>query len=190
MLFTRYLFGLVLLLSVGAYAESTDKKRDFGLYVGAGIGGISVDAEDAFSKDVRFTGGEVFGGVYWRWIGIETRKGKGLEDENIKIGETPVTGVPILAKTSIENYTSLYLRLQLENDIARIYALLGSSRINTLSVFDDGEIVEASTSGNSYGIGAGVYINPRMNLNLEAKYLLNSEADTFLMTGFNIDFRF
>ncbi len=185
----KYLFCLLLALSYDTFADDTSYKRDFGLYVGAGGGSVDVDAIDAFSKDVSFKAGEVLGGVYWRWIGLEARAGQSLEDETIQIGRNPNTGTAIVAKTSIESYNAYYLRLQLENDIARIYALYGTSDISTTSVFEDGSIVEGNSSGDSYGLGAGVYVNPRMNFNFEVKYLLNSENESFLMTGFNIDFR-
>ncbi len=183
-------FGLVCLaLSAHSHAAGSIE-REYGVYVGAGAGMMDVDALDAFEKDVAYKAGELMAGAYWRWLGLEYRIGKSMEDETINVDSDEDGGIPEYAKTAISSYHSYYLRAQLDNEIARVYALFGQTTANTTSTFQDGEISNRSATGNSIGLGAGFYVTPNMNFNLEFRYLLKNTRDGFVMTGVTLDFWF
>jgi len=179
------LAAFFVLFSAFATAE-----RDYGLFVGAGFGLVEADAVDAFEQNVSFKVGEAFGGAYWRWIGVELRQGTSLENETVNQGTNAITGVPVLAETSIDSYTSQYLRLQFANDVARLYGLYGSTDIETRSIFSDRSFALASASGDSYGAGIGVNVNDHLSFNLEYRVLFSNDDTSFTMTGMNVDFRF
>lgn len=180
--------SLCLLLAVSSMCSA--ERRDYGLYVGAGIGTIDTEAKDAFAKDVFFKAGEVFGGAYWKWIGIEYRTGQSLEDETVELGLDPDTGEYITAKTALTNFETIFIRLQLQNNIARIYALLGTSEVFSTSTYSDGTVDNVIGSGNAYGVGAGIYVNENIHFNLEYKSLYDTDELSLPMTSANIDFRF
>lgn len=177
------------LATTGAFAAEKESRRDYGLYVGTGIGFINTNAEDAFEQDVSFKVGEAFAGVYWRWIGLETRTGLSLEDEIIDIGEDPDTGEFITAKTQLTDFNTHFLRLQLQNEVARIYALIGHSTVSTTSTFSTGEVTQVTDSGSAYGVGLGMYVNERLFFNIEYKSLFESETLSLPMVGATVDFR-
>jgi len=194
----KFLLLIVLLLPLPVVAESTVAESKFGLssfdvYVGAGGSVIGVEAIDSFENDVDFKAGEVLGGASWRWIGVEARYGVSLMDETINLGRDAETGVSSFAETSIEYYQSVYLRIQFENDIARIYGLYGETEISTSSFIENvsgSSVVQNTASGPSYGLGAGIRINDHLFFNVEIKNLIDSDANTFTQTGFGVDFRF
>lgn len=177
---------LTVMLSLGGLSHAD---TDFSVYLGAGGGSMQVEAEDAFAKDVQFKVGEVFGGIRYKWVGIETRMGQSLEDEAIRVGTSPITLRPITAKTSIDDYQSTYLRLQAYNEIGRIYVLYGQTSMTTVSEFSDGTITIFEAEGDSYALGAGFQVNDRLHFNVEAKNLLSNEVDSFMGLNFTIDFR-
>lgn len=177
--------AFALFISCNAAAE-----RDFGLYVGAGMGFVEAEAVDAFGQDVEFKVGELIGGAYWRWIGAEVRQGVSLEDETVNLGTDPNTGTLVIASSEIEFYRSTYLRLQFANDVARIYGLYGTTEIETLSSIRSDPPSRAQGSGSSYGAGVGVDVNDHLAFNLEYRVLLDDDQSTFTMTGLNVDFRF
>lgn len=163
-------------------------EQDFGLYVGAGLGFVSTEAEDAFGREVSFKVGEVLGGVHWRWIGLEVRTGRGAEDEVIDVGQDPDTGEFITARTALSNFETYFVRLQLENEIARVYLLLGQSEVFTTSTFSNGQVTDVNDVGEAYGIGAGIKVNDHLFFNLEYKSLYESDQLSLPMVGATIDF--
>ena len=165
-------------------------ERRYGLYIGAGAAFINTDAIDAFEQDVNFQAGEIIGGSYWRWLGIEVRRGTSFEDETVNLGNDPDTNALIVAESRLDDYQSQYLRLQFANDVARIYGLYGNSTVNTTAVFSDQSFNRLTSSGASYGLGAGVDVSEHLAFNLEYRVLLSSEDNTFSMLGMNVDFRF
>lgn len=214
----KLLYVLILAFPLFAQAQNSEDSLldDFGLYVGAGIGFISTGANDAFDGPVSFKVGEVLGGARWRWIGVEFRKGQSIEDEVIDVGQNPNTGSFITARTAISSYETAFLRLQLENEIARIYFLIGETLAQSTSTYsepidEDGlpltnvdengdffldleegqvpiTIVDATVSGLAYGAGVGIEVNERLFFNLEYKSLYESDELSLPMVGATIDF--
>jgi len=180
----------MLLVPFSASAESKYSWSDLSVFVGAGGSLVRVSAVDSFQSDVDFKVGEVLGGASWRWIGIEGRYGLSLVDETLNLGTNPDTQVTSFSETSIESYLSAYLRIQFENEFARIYGLYGETTIDTSSLIDDTTLVQASASGSSYGAGAGIRINDHVFFNLEYKVLIDTDNDTFSQTGFTVEFRY
>lgn len=181
----KKILAAIIFISSSSVAQADS---DFGLYVGAGAGFISTQATDAFGGEVSFKVGEVLGGVNWRWIGLEYRTGQAAEDEVIDVGLDQSTGEFITARTALPNYEVYFLRLQLENEIARLYLLLGQSEIATTSTFSNGEVVDVMDSSSAYGIGAGIEVNERLFFNLEYKSLYQSEQLDLPMISASIDF--
>lgn len=182
---------LILGLPQVALAKSEEfKPRDFGFYFGAGAGAVNVNGVDAFEKDISFKAGEFFTGVHWKWIGVEARTGLSLVDETVKAGENPDTGASIIARTSLDNYFSYYLRLEWERELYRVYGLYGQTSMTTSSHYLDGGDESVTGEGQSYGMGLGIYVSKRMKFNVEARTLLKNELNSFFMTTFNVDFRF
>lgn len=192
-----YVGVLMFVFATTAFAAGSDTRAEknvswyqrFGVYVGSGVGIIKGESNDAFDKDIQFKAGEVFAGAYWRWIGFEFRTGQSFQDESFTESRDPDTGFPRTADASLTDYNSVYLRLQLQNDIARIYALTGTSNANTTATFRDGSKSEKSGTGDAFGVGLGLQINDNLSFNLETKYLLKSDSDNFFMSGFTLEFR-
>lgn len=183
----------LLMLPFSASADSKFSLSDFDLYVGASLGAISVDAIDSFEQDVNFKSGEVMGGASWRWIGVEARYGTSLMDETINLGRDPDTGISSFAETGIDSYQSIYLRIQFENSIARIYGLYGETEVETSAFVDDidnPQTVLNTGSGDAYGLGAGIRINDHLFFNIELKSLINTEDTTFNQATMGVEFRF
>ena len=182
-----YLFRLgvlsLLLVSASALAE-----RDFGLYFGGGAGFMKASTEDVFGGDVQFRTAEIVAGMYWRWLGLETRNGASIEDETLYVGETG--GRTVIANSSIESYRSLYLRAQWDHEVGHLYGLLGRSEISVENLFPQtGLVSDAADTDNSWGLGAGLKISKRLQANLEYKSVLSSDDHSFSQTGFSIIYR-
>jgi hypothetical protein len=173
---------LVPMFASPAYAE-----KDFAVFLGAGAGMAEVDTVDAFEKRVQFKVAEVIGGARYKWIGVEGRVGQGLEDETVGQGSDPDTGRSLVAKTSIDSYSSTYVRLQFSNEAARVYGLYGQTTMSTTTE-QNGEVTfrDIESSGTSYGLGAGIRINKAMRFNVEYRNLLTNELDDFSTLNFNL----
>lgn len=181
---------LFILVSAPVYALTETSKNNVDIYVGGGGGIINVDQADPFEKDVSFKLGELIAGAYWRWVGIEARIGESLEEETLFAGDDIGTGLPIVAKTALKNYQSYYLRLQARNQIAHVYALYGQAAWDTELNFSNGRRLVLNTSGASWGLGAGIYVNTYTNFNVEFKSLPKSELGSIFLTSFNVTFHF
>lgn len=177
-------YCLILILFVAFQAQARDT---FVVYLGAGGGLLQADRKDAYGQDVQFKYGEVMGGVRLKWVGVESRIGRGLMDEAIYEGQDPNTLRAITSKSTIDRFDSTYLRLQLENRVARIYALYGQTEMSATSVRPDGTSQDLSSKGDSYGIGAGIRLNKNMFFHVELRQLLKNDADNFWGVNFNID---
>ena len=187
---------IVLTMSMSLYADEDESMfDDFGAYVGAGIGFISTGSDDAFDGPVSFKVGEVLGGLRWRWFGFEYRTGQSVEDEVIDVDAIdPDTGQVITARTAISSYETGFLRIQLENEIARIYVLVGRTEAFTSTSYshpigeDEITFEEVTATGGAYGVGAGFEVNEHLFFNLEYKSLYESENLSLPMVGATIDF--
>jgi|GEM_PF-2874154 len=171
-----------------AYSSYSLADSDFGLYVGAGAGFVSTESTDAFGGDVNFKVGEVLAGLHWRWLGAEYRRGQAVEDEVIDVGLDENTGEFITARTALPEYDVYFLRLQLANEISRIYLLLGQSQISTTSTFSNDLVTDVTDGSRAYGMGAGIRVNDRLFFNLEYKSLYESDEFDLPMFSASIDF--
>jgi len=175
----------LLCVSVAVFAD-----KDKGVYFGGGINLVTVGAEDRFRNDVNFKAGEVILGYkHNNYLGLEVRGGASLDDEVIAIRDTAL-GLDEAADSNIEEYFSVYYRAELANEIAKLYLLVGQSAIKTRTEFGDDSFVQSSDTGFSYGIGFGLWLDERMNLNFEFKNLVDTQNDSFVAGGINADYRF
>ncbi|MFT7560740.1 MAG: hypothetical protein ACI93R_002663 [Flavobacteriales bacterium] len=182
-LIVKALCSILLLFACSfAYAE-----KDFAVSLGAGGATVQAGANDAFGKDVNFRLGEGFAGIRYKWIGIEQRIGRGLMGETIKVGEDPDSQRAITQKTAIDSYATSYLRLQFDNDIARIYGLYGQTVMSATSESSTTGFRDIESEGDSYGLGVGIRINKAIHFNVEARQFISNELDSIWGISFNID---
>lgn len=182
----RTLIFLVFILA----AITAQASKDKGMYIGGSFSLIDVGAKGPFENDVTFKAGEILIGYkYNKYLGLEVRGGRSLQGEVISIEDS---GQEFSVEASIDRYISYYYRAELANDIAKVYILLGQTGINTSLDFEDDGIpdVQSSESGLSYGIGFGLWLDERMNLNFEFKTLLDTDSDAFTSGSVSADFRF
>ncbi|MES2676515.1 MAG: porin family protein [Pseudomonadota bacterium] len=195
-----YFFALTL-LAVPALA---DNHRGF--YVGIGASGVN-DKQDMVTLSNGMTlgdttairTGEVIGGYkYNNALGGEIRIGSGLRSgQGITYG---VTGAGALEKRGeferdLGTYGSIYYKPELENDDAKLYALIGYTQISTSKTTKDLAGVEVkgsseSYSGVSYGIGIGFVIDEHFNINFEYKNICDDLYNKPNMSSVNFDYRF
>lgn len=183
-----FIFTLVFLIAASVHAA-----KDRGTYLGAGFGLVNVGAKSPFGSDVTFKTFEMqLGYKYNKYLGFEVRSGLSVQDESL---ESDTTGVGLSGSVdaSIDSYLSYYYRAELANEIAKVYFLLGQTEITTTLEFDDGSgrpSRQTTESGLSYGVGFGLWLNERMNLNFEFKTLVDTESDAFTSGSVTADFRF
>ncbi|MFL0799752.1 MAG: porin family protein [Agarilytica sp.] len=173
-------------------ALSAQASKDKGVYIGGSVSLVNVGVNDPFSNEVTFKTGEVLLGYkYNRYLGAEIRRGQSLQEEVISVDD-PNTGLEDTVTASLDSYFSYYYRAELANEIAKIYFLLGQSSVTTQLEFDESgrPDYEASESGLSYGVGFGLWLDERMNLNFEFKNLVSTDTDNFTSGSISADYRF
>lgn len=182
----------ILLLTLVLFSATAFASKDKGIYLGGGFNLVSVGIKDPFSNTVDFKSGEILLGYkYNPWLGLEVRGGQSLQDETLELGRQD-TSLTRTAKAKIESYSSVYYRAELANEIAKLYLLLGQSNIETSLKFPllPTENRNIKDSGISYGIGFGLWLDERMNLNFEIKTLVKTDSDSFTSGGISADYRF
>ncbi len=193
--FQRCVFYMCLFLGgmfaffVGPNAEAS---KDKGVYLGAGVNLVNVGVVDPFNNEVNFKAGEfIVGYKYNNYLGLELRGGKSFQKESIRV-EDPDTGLRGSVTSDIDSYSSIYYRAELSNEIAKLYLLLGQSKVDTTVEFESAgaEPIELSESGLSYGVGFGLWLDERMNLNFEYRLIVSTDSDSFIAGGINADYRF
>ncbi len=206
-----YLFVLAL-LAVPALA---DNHRGF--YAGVGASAVD-DKQDVVVFSNGMTLGdttairtaEITGGYrYNDALGGEVRLGSGTRPGKGNVYTLTTTeGVPDTTdnlEREIESYQSIYYRPELENDDAKLYALLGYTQISTSKAtapltkdpvsgkFTAGKATKGkseSYAGLSYGIGVGFVIDEHFNINFEYKNICDELYNKPNMASVNIDYRF
>lgn len=194
-----------LLLSLASVATMADNTRGF--YTGVGYNVAAIKDNSLFDKDVsgydgNFGGVELFGGYkYNSALGVEIRVGmgvsdKGISSEAIEDGTDPVTHT-LDTELAIDRYEALYYRPELANEEAKLYALLGYTRMKrseTITNTGDstfGEVEIGTTeSGFSYGVGVGFVVNKHLNLNFEYRRMNEGKAGDTEIAGVNLDYRY
>lgn len=185
----QWLLG-VAFLAAGAQAEQFD------YYAGAGLG-IWNFTEKSHNKVFNVSSLEVQGGLtFWNWLSLEGRLGAGVE------GSTELTGykengntLPQNTELTLDNYASLYVKPELRNDIAKLYALLGFSSVSSST--ESTKLDSASTkngsnsntiSGLSFGVGMGFQMSEAAVINLEYVRLVQDSG--FRYNGYNVGFNY
>lgn len=172
------------LLALGLLAIPALADNNRGFYLGVGASGIS-DEQDAPVDTTQIRAGELLGGYkYNAALGVELRLGSGLREGSSKEGDL---------EREIGDYQSIYYKPELVNDDAKLYALLGYTRVTSSANQDTAAAVankELSYSGASYGIGVGFVINKQFNINFEYKNLCDDLYNKPSVASVNLDYRF
>ena len=162
-----------LALSLLAIPALADNNRGFYL----GLGASSIQDEQDVKDITAIRTGEILGGYkYNAALGFELRLGSGIKE-----GVSKDKSV----SREIGNYQSIYYKPELVNDDAKLYALLGYTKLST-SLNDASE----SYSGGSYGVGIGFVINEKFNVNFEYKNICDDLYNKPNTASINLDYRF
>ena len=171
----------ILALSLLAIPALADNYKGFYL----GVGASSVNDEQDFPVDTTsIRTGEIFGGYkYNNALGVELRLGSGAK-EGISKDKT--------IEREIGNYQSIYYKPELVNDDAKLYALLGYTKISTTykNTSLTTSSVDTDYSGLSYGVGIGFVINEQFNINFEYKNICEDLYNKPNTASVNFDYRF
>lgn len=187
----------VLLLSlISAYAAADNTR---GFYLGGGLGFTRFQDSSEFdhgTNGLRFRTIELFGGYkYNSPLGLELRVGGNYPKRDRT--ET-VDGQTLEHEYKIDQYESLYYRPELANEEAKLYGLLGYSRLKrtqaTTNLTDGSTFGEAETSetesGLSYGVGVGFVVNMDYNINFEYRRIIDKSDYKANVAAINFDYRF
>ena len=156
---------------------------------------------------------------YNNLLGIEARYGSGYEARGFDTAIPPADeeDEAEIADTEyeIDDYYSIYYKPELINDEARLYGLIGytsmdrsvrfnsgaentalvasyianSPTFDTEDEIDEEGSISTSTSGFSYGIGAGWFVNKHFNINVEYRILLSKSDERISTAGIYFDYR-
>lgn len=164
---------------------------DRGFYTGASAMLVDIGLKDTYEKDVEFKVAELMLGYKFHdLLGIEGRVGKTLNGENVAFGNQDGSGREEVVYAEIDYFSSVYYRAEIKNDIAKVYTLLGTAYMSVSSEFEDEEEVENTSSGFSYGMGAGLLVGDSFYFNIEAKSLIHTDKDNFVGYSANITLHF
>lgn len=191
----------VLLLSlISAYAAADNTR---GFYLGAGLGFTRFQDTSEFdygTNDLRFRTIELFGGYkYSSPLGLELRvAGNYPKLDRTESVDGPTGDETLEHEYTIDQYESLYYRPELANEEAKLYGLLGYSRLKrtqtTTNLTDGSTFGEAETSetesGLSYGVGVGFVVNVDYNINFEYRRIIDKSDYKANVAAINFDYRF
>jgi opacity protein-like surface antigen len=119
----------------------------------------------------------------WSVINIEGRVGLGLESSTESVN-TKEFG-KLSTELTLDNYFSVYIKPELKNDTATVYALLGVTRADASTTSSQVER-DLSMTGLSYGLGMGFYVTESALVNLEFRNLV--QEDDYKFQGFSAGF--
>lgn len=183
-------------LALLASPALADNQR--GPYVGIGAVVVSGDErtpyEDAEMPAVELSAGYKYNGL----LGLEARIGLGVKDDRDASSDyfqTEQNDDPGLSEIEreVDQYVAIYYRPELINEKARLYGLLGYAELDTVVTRWRGntpEAADSSLSGSSYGLGAGWYVNPHLNFNIEYRQLVKADNNRFETLSLQFDYRF
>jgi len=164
----------------------------------AGIGGTSIkDYQDGVNNLSRQGAVEFVGGYkYNDALGVDIRLGTGKTagTSDIYFDDQGTLQQGSLDR-KINNYESIYYRPELVNDDAKLYALLGYTRVKSSVKIADAngnsvKDVSNSATGFSYGIGVSFVMDEHFNINFEYRNICTDISGKPNMIGVNVDYRF
>ncbi len=152
-----------------------------GFYLGLGGRYIDTGVLSDTGGGIGFSAAEMFTGYKKsKLIGGELRAGVGLNES-----------ISFNTEFSVSKFYSLYYRVELANDVAKSFLLLGYTDIEVEATDLETDLTQtAEDSGLSYGAGIGFVVNERVNLNFEYVKLISNDENEFDSAGVNLDFRF
>lgn len=166
-------------LSTFACAASADDR----FYAG---GNLAIWNYTEGKQDVKYNVSSLEGVVgfnVWEYINIEGRLGLGLEGSTETVNSIQDGKLP--TKLTLDNYASVYLKPELKNDTASVYALLGFSSVSASTENAKTER-DLSVSGLSYGLGMGFFVADTAQVTLEYRTLVQDGDYEF--QGYSIGF--
>jgi len=189
----RFVLALAALSCLPASYATADQQRGF--FAG---GAFSYTSSETFtqaptSKDkIELPAFELVGGYKFNsLLGVDIRVGAGLNERDLSSSNDASDSI----EYKIDSYQSIYYRPEIINREARLYGLIGYSKLEATADFldtDDNSLseVEISESGLSYGLGVGWFVDRRVNVNLEYRMLLDEDEDEFSALTVGLDYRF
>lgn len=159
-------------------------------YIGANYLHISSEFEGApgvRSFDIDVSAAYLRGGFQINeWFGVEARYGSGLSSEEVTV-ET--TFQDVQAELDVKSFYGGYLTASLPTGSAFIpYAIIGYSKGEGDISIGSFEVSE-SGSGAEYGVGLNYRLRETFDLNLEALFASEDDADSqHLAIGFRVNF--
>lgn len=173
-----------------------DNHRGFYAGIGAGVvtGKARTPYEDAEMPVVEFSAGYKYNGL----LGVEARLGAGLKDDrdgssDYFLAEQEANAQLSEIERAVSSFTALYYRPEVTNEVARLYGLIGHAELDTEVTRwqgNDATQADESFSGASYGLGAGWFINKRLNFNIEYRQLVKTDDQRFETYTIQWDYRF
>lgn len=190
----QLIFLASILLSTTTLAD-----HERGFFVGANIAYVSskslADSGELDQNKVELPALELVAGYkYNGWLGLDLRFGGGTTNRDFSSESAAISRV----EYSLDSYQSFYYRPEITNSEAKLYFLIGYSEVDVESegftAESGGETSSGkssfSESGTSYGLGAGWFVNDRVNVNVEYRELLDTDDDEFGVLTLGADFRF
>ena len=182
---------IISLLFILAYSADAQFDRKQGFFWGVGFGLFDTGIADNFDQSVQFKAVDLHLGYQaYSFLGVDIRYGLAPEAETFGGPIDPETGLETTIESTLDDYTSIFYRAELRNDIAKIYLLLGQTTINVTNDFANGTSTTGDVSGTSWGIGGAIWLNKRWDFTLEFKQLIDDGVDEFTLTSGNLEYRF
>ncbi len=151
----------------------------------------NIGLKDTYEKDVQFKVVELMLGYKFHdLLGVEGRIGRTLNGENVVFDDPNDSSRENVVYAQINHFESIYYRAELKNDIAKIYTLLGTAYMEVNSEFEDDTEEKNTSSGFSYGVGAGLLVGDSFYFNIEMKSLIHTDQDNFVGYSANITLHF
>jgi hypothetical protein len=176
-------------LSLLAIPAMADNSRGF--YAGLGGSRIQIPEDGGILETSPFRGAEILAGYkYNGLLGIEVRYGAGISKGTKTLRDAVTQKNAVLLTHEVDNYSSVYYRPELINDEAKLYLLLGYTKIDVSTGVGAAKPVPVSYSGLSYGLGVSFVTADNYNFTVEYKNICEelSSRPTVYSVGF--DYRF
>lgn len=172
----------LLLVALATFAVAAQAEEDR-FYAGGGVGFWNV-SQNGHDNLFNVSSIEGLAGInVWRMINIEGRLGAGIEDSG-ELATNKQDGT-LDTEVSLKSYASLYVKPELKNDIAKLYGLLGVTRLDADSTNAKTDR-SLSLTGLSFGVGMGFQLSTSSVINIEYRRLVQDSDYRF--SGFSVGF--